>query len=172
MEHGGKIFFSFNICLLLFLNWPWLSKRQPRKLYWLAVLLEMIFFYIACLSPRATLSPLIVCSTLIPSKLSWRPLVARCTTGLRRAYSRSHEIGEMHHWASPSCEGLTSWIKTTPIYLQSYKTATLFLTRNHSFCFNSESRLSQIFLLGRQRYFYKTNILQKTGRGYLFYFRS
>ena len=39
-------------------------------------------------------------------------------------------------------------VMTTPIYLQSYKTATLFSTRNHSFCFNSESRLSQIFLLG------------------------
>ena len=38
-------------------------------------------------------------------------IVARCTTGPRRATnnaSRSHEIGEMHHWASPSCEGLTS----------------------------------------------------------------
>ena len=40
-------------------------------------------------------------------------------------------------------------VMTTSIYLQSYKTATLFSTRNHSFCFNSESRLSQIFLLGR-----------------------
>ena len=66
-------------------------------------------FYIACLSPRVTLSPLIVCSTLISKHV----------------------------------------VMTTSIYLQSYKTASLFSTRNHYFCFNSESRLSQIFLLGR-----------------------
>ena len=85
-----------------------LQPIKPRKPYWLAVLLEMIF-------------------------LNSMPVAARDVKS----------IDLMQHADSKHI------VMTTSIYLQSYKTATLFSTRNNSFCFNSESRLSQIFLLGR-----------------------
>ena len=64
-------------------------------------------FWIACLSPRATLSPLIVCSTLIPSKLSWRPAFV-CKVTKLRLYFRP-EITLFVLTQNLGCPKFSSW---------------------------------------------------------------